>query len=60
MNNALLKMYIKAQNLMMREDGQDLVEYALVIAIIGVGAAATLGTLSTKLISVFTTITTDL
>jgi pilus assembly protein Flp/PilA len=60
MNNALLKMYIKFQDLMNREDGQDLVEYALVIAIVAIGAVTVLPALSTKINSVFTTITNDL
>ena len=56
MNNTLLKLYVKMQTLMMREDGQDLVEYALVLAVISVGAVAVLGTLSTKVTSVFSSI----
>ncbi len=60
MNNALLKMYIKFQDLMHNDEGQDLVEYALVIAIVAIGAVTVLPTLSTKINSVFTTITNDL
>jgi pilus assembly protein Flp/PilA len=60
MNNALLRMYIKLQDLMSRDEGQDLVEYALVVVVISVGAVAVLGTLATKINSVFTTITGDL
>jgi pilus assembly protein Flp/PilA len=60
MNNALLKMYIKFQDLMHNDEGQDLVEYALVIAIVAIGAVTVLPALSTKINSVFTTITTDL
>ena len=32
MNNLLLKLYVKFQELTNREEGQDLVEYALVTA----------------------------
>lgn len=38
MNNMLLKLYVKFQNLKNDEDGQDLVEYALVVALIAIGA----------------------
>jgi pilus assembly protein Flp/PilA len=40
MNTAILKMYIKFQELASREEGQDLVEYALVVALIAFGATA--------------------
>ena len=60
MNNALLKLYIKIQDLMTQDEGQDLVEYALIIAIIGVGAVTTLGTLAGKIATTFSTITADM
>ena len=34
MNTMLLKLYVKFQDLASREEGQDLVEYALVVALI--------------------------
>ena len=40
MNTMLLKLYIKLQDLASREEGQDLVEYALVVALIAFGATA--------------------
>ena len=40
MNNMLLKLYVKFQDLKNNEDGQDLVEYALVVALIAFGATA--------------------
>ena len=40
MNRLLLKIYVSLQKLKDREDGQDMVEYALVVAVIGVGASA--------------------
>ncbi|MGD0730925.1 MAG: Flp family type IVb pilin [Terracidiphilus sp.] len=40
MNNMLLKLYIKFQDLKNGEEGQDLVEYALVVALIAFGATA--------------------
>ncbi len=47
-------------NLMQDESGQDLIEYALVAALIGVGAVITLRGLSTKIASAFATVGTNL
>ncbi len=58
MNTMLLKMYVKFQDLMNREEGQDLVEYALVLALIALGAVSTMGTLASAIKNEFTTITT--
>jgi pilus assembly protein Flp/PilA len=63
MNDTMLKMYIKMQNLMStlgQEEGQDLVEYALVVAIIALGATAAMGTLATDINNAFTGIGTTL
>jgi pilus assembly protein Flp/PilA len=40
MNTMLLKLYVNFQDLMNREEGQDLVEYALVVALIALAATA--------------------
>jgi pilus assembly protein Flp/PilA len=40
MNNLFLNLYIKFQILMDREDGQDMVEYALIVASIALAAVA--------------------
>jgi len=40
MNNLFLNVYIKFQILMDREDGQDMVEYALMVASIALAAVA--------------------
>jgi pilus assembly protein Flp/PilA len=60
MNGVLLKLYVRLQMLNMREDGQDLVEYALVLALISVAATAALTVLSGKITSVFSKIGTDI
>jgi pilus assembly protein Flp/PilA len=60
MNEMMLKMYIKLQNLMAREEGQDLVEYALVVALIAFGAVAGMKTLATGINTAFNTISADL
>ena len=43
-------------NLMNDESGQDLIEYALVAALVGLGAVAAMKTLSTNISSAFTSI----
>jgi len=40
MNNLFLNVYIKFQILMDREDGQDMVEYALIVASLALAAVA--------------------
>jgi len=47
-------------NLIEDESGQDLIEYALVAALIGVGAVIALLGLSTRIASAFTTVGTNL
>jgi pilus assembly protein Flp/PilA len=44
----------------MLEDGQDLVEYALVVALIALGATASMKTLATGIGAAFTRISTQL
>ena len=56
MKNALLKLHVYLQTLMMQEEGQDLVEYALVLALVSVLAVTALTTLSGQITSVFTAI----
>jgi len=60
MNNLLLKLYIKFQDLKNGEEGQDLVEYALVVALIAFGATAGMGALAGGINSAFNTISTRL
>lgn len=40
MNHLFLNLYVKFQILMDREDGQDMIEYALVVALIALAAVA--------------------
>jgi pilus assembly protein Flp/PilA len=56
----LLKLYVKFQDLMSREEGQDLVEYALVVALIAFGAITGMGYLASGLNNAFKTISTTL
>jgi pilus assembly protein Flp/PilA len=60
MNNMLLKMYMKFQDLASREEGQDLVEYALVVALIAFGATAGMKALAGGLNTAFNNISTTL
>jgi pilus assembly protein Flp/PilA len=60
MNTLLLKLYIKFQNLANREEGQDLVEYALVVALIAFGATVGMKSLADGLNKAFQGISTTL
>ncbi len=60
MNNMLLKLYVKFQDLKNNEDGQDLVEYALVVALIAFGSTAGMSSLANGINSAFNTISSQL
>jgi len=60
MNNLMLKLIVKMQTLVNREEGQDLVEYALVVALVAFGATAAMSTLGKGLSSAFTSISSTL
>jgi pilus assembly protein Flp/PilA len=50
MRNAFLKLYVKAQTALQTlkdENGQDMVEYALVVGIVALGATAGLSSVAT-------------
>ncbi len=47
-------------NLMLEESGQDLIEYALVAALVGLGAVASMKSLSTSIGNAFSSIGTTL
>jgi pilus assembly protein Flp/PilA len=60
MKNKLMKLSTKMQVLLMSEEGQDLIEYALVVALIAFAATAGMSTLATKINLAFTGIGTTL
>jgi pilus assembly protein Flp/PilA len=60
MNNLLLKLFVKFQDLASREEGQDLVEYALVVALIAFGATAGMSALAGGINKAFNTISSTL
>jgi pilus assembly protein Flp/PilA len=53
-------LYLYVRNLLEREEGQDLVEYALVVALIAFGAITGMGYLATGLNNAFSNISTTL
>jgi pilus assembly protein Flp/PilA len=60
MRNLIFVAYGKISSLLNREEGQDLVEYALVVALIAFGAVAAMQGLSTEINSSFGIISSDL
>ena len=53
-------LYFRVKDLVGTEDGQDLVEYALVVALIAFGATVAMRSLATEINTAFNTISTDL
>ena len=60
LNTLLLKFHFKIKDLIEREEGQDLVEYALVTALIAFGAVTSMKALSSEIKTAFNTISSDL
>ncbi len=56
MKDQLLLLSVKLQDFLTREEGQDLVEYALVVALIGFAAIVGMGKLSNSINNAFSTI----
>ena len=59
-NDACLKLHFGIRDFIEREEAQDLVEYALVVALIAFGAATGMKALSTEIKTAFNTISSDL
>jgi len=60
MKEMMLKLYTNLQTLAVREEGQDLVEYALVVALIAFGAVAAMQGLSSEINTAFKQISSQL
>jgi pilus assembly protein Flp/PilA len=64
MKDKFLMLSVKIQTMFWNEEGQDLIEYALVVALIALGATAGMRTLATAIndafISISTTLTSDI
>jgi pilus assembly protein Flp/PilA len=56
----MLKLYCMIQNLLTQEEGQDLVEYALIIALIALACVGGLKSLSTAIGTAFSNISNNL
>jgi pilus assembly protein Flp/PilA len=56
MKDTLLKISIKMQTLLMNEEGQDLIEYALVVSLIAFAATVGMRALATDINLAFTNI----
>jgi len=59
-SDAVLRLHFGIQNFLIQEDAQDLVEYALVVALIAFGAATSMRGLSTEIKTAFNAISSDL
>ena len=60
MNNLFLTLFVKMQNLMNREEGQDLVEYALLVCLVALAAIAGVNKLAGAITTVFSNISSSL
>ena len=56
MKDQLWLLSIKLQNILSREEGQDLIEYSLVVALIAFAAVAGMSTVATDINAAFTNI----
>jgi pilus assembly protein Flp/PilA len=60
MNSTLMKLYVKFQGLMHGEEGQDLVEYALLVALIALVCVTGVSNVATAVNTVFQNISGSL
>jgi pilus assembly protein Flp/PilA len=56
MQARLMNLYFTLQNMMRQEEGQDLIEYALVVALIALAATAGMNTVATDINLAFSNI----
>ena len=60
MQFTLLKLYAKIKTLVIEEQGQDLIEYALIVALVAFAATAGMSSLATGINTAFSNIATTL
>ncbi len=60
MNTIPISIYVFLRNLLVREEGQDLVEYALIVAVISFGTISGMGSLATGINTEFSVVATTL
>jgi Flp pilus assembly pilin Flp len=56
MENLILKLYVRLRTLVVCEDGQNLVEYGLIVALIVFGVTAAMRTVSTDISMIYSAI----
>jgi pilus assembly protein Flp/PilA len=59
-NKKLLKLHLRLQELLSRDEGQDMVEYALIVCLISLGCTATSAFLAQGLSHAYSNISTSL
>ena len=60
MNTLMMNLFVKFQDLKDREEGQDLVEYALLVSLIALAAITGVSDVAAAVTKVFTSISTSL
>jgi len=60
MNTTFLRLSVKLQSILSQEDGQDLIEYVLVAALIALGATAGMNALATAINNAFLNVSSSL
>ena len=60
MKTALWNIYVRMRGLLSKEDGQDLIEYALVVALIAFAATAGMSSVANSINTAFNNIATTL
>ena len=60
MNSFFLKLYLTLLNLQHSEEGQDMVEYALLVSLIALGLISSIGKLATAINTFFTNVSSSL
>ena len=60
MNNALLILKLKLSELLSDDQGQDLIEYALLVTLIILSLTAAISGIATEISTVFSTVSADL
>ncbi|HEU5458502.1 MAG TPA: Flp family type IVb pilin [Terracidiphilus sp.] len=60
MNTRILRLFVTIQTLLASEEGQDLVEYGLVVALVAFGAVVALQSIGTQLGTLFSDINATL
>lgn len=60
MNALALKLYLRTLDLLNAEEGQDLVEYALLVSLIALACIAAVGNVASAITTVFNNISTSI